>query len=45
MIPKGEKWHYIAVKYLSRLFHGITPNDKGDRYYLSRLHSVRTEQT
>ena len=32
MITDGEKWHYLVVKNLSRLFKGITSNHYGDFY-------------
>ena len=40
----NEKWHYLAVKSLSRLLRGITSNHNGDFYCLSCLHSYRTKQ-
>ena len=45
MIPNEEKegWHYLAVKKLSVLLHGITSKHKCDFYCLSCLHSFRTE--
>ena len=44
MISNGENWHYLAVKYLSRLLRGITSNYNSDYYYcLNCLHSYRTE--
>ena len=45
MIPNEEKkrWHYLAVKMLSALLHGITSKHKGDLYCLNCLHSFRTE--
>ena len=45
MIPNEEKkrWHYLAVKMLSTLLHGITSKHKGDFYCLNCLHSFRTE--
>ena len=44
MIPNEEKqrWHYLAVKKLSALLHGITSKHKGD-FCLNCLHSFRTE--
>ena len=30
-----QKWHYLAVKNLSRLFIGITSNHNGDFYCLN----------
>ena len=38
-----EGWHYLAVKKLSPLLHGITSKYKGDFYRLNCLHSFRTE--
>ena len=45
MIPNKEKEgrHYLAVKKLSELLHGITSKHKGDFYCLNCLHSFRTE--
>ena len=34
MVGDGEKWHYLAVKNLSRLFRGISSNHVGDNYCL-----------
>ena len=46
MISNKEKegWHYIAVKKLSALLHGITSKRHGDFYCLNCLHSFRTEE-
>ena len=38
-----KKWHYLAVKSLSRLLRGITPNHVGDFYCLNCFHSFNTE--
>ena len=38
MITDGEKYHYLAVKSLSRLLYGITSNHHGDFYCLGCLH-------
>ena len=43
MITDGEKWHYLAVKDLSRLLRGITSNHNGDLYCLNCFHSFRTK--
>ena len=45
MIPNEEKegWHYLAVKKLSPLLHGITSKHEGVFYSLNCLHSFRTE--
>ena len=45
MIPNEEKqnWHYLAVKKLSALLHGIFPKHKGGFCCLNCLHSFRTE--
>ena len=53
MVPNEEKegreakskarWHYLAVKKLSTLLHGINSKHKSDFYCLSCLHSFRTE--
>ena len=34
MITNGKKWHYLAVKNLSRLLRGITSNHNRDFYKL-----------
>ena len=38
-----EKWHYLAVKNLSRLLRGITSNHNEDFYCLNCFHSHRTK--
>ena len=38
-----EKWHYLAVKNLSRLLRGITSNHNGDFYCLNCFHSHHTK--
>ena len=38
-----DKWHYLAVKNVSRSFRGITPNNDGDFHCLGCLHSFRTD--
>ena len=43
MIADGEKWHYLAVKILSRLLYRITSNHHGDFYCLGCLHSFLTD--
>ena len=46
MIPnkeREERWHYLAVKKLSELLHGITSKHKGDFCCLNCLHSFRIE--
>ena len=43
MIGNGENWHYLAVKYLSRLLRGISSNHNSDYYCLNCFHSYRTE--
>ena len=43
MISDGQKWHYLVVKNLSRLFRGIKSNHKEDFYCLNCFHSYRTE--
>ena len=45
MITAGEKWHYLVVKNLSRLFKGVTSNHYGDFYCLNCFHSYRTKNT
>ena len=44
MIPNEEKegWHYLAIKKLSALLHGIASKHKGDFYCLNCLRSFRT---
>ena len=43
MITDGvNNWHYLAVKSLSRLFRGITPNNNGDYYCLNCFRLYRT---
>ena len=45
MIPnkKKEGWHYLAIKTLSAVLHGITSKHDGDFYCMNCLHSFRTE--
>ena len=43
MINDGQKLHYLAVKNLSGLLRGITPNHKEDFYCLNCFHSYSTE--
>ena len=45
MISNEEKegWHYLVVKQLSALFHGITSKHGSDFYCLNCLHSFRTK--
>ena len=40
----NEKWHYLAVKSLSRLLRGITSNHNEDFYCLNCLDSYRTKE-
>ena len=43
MITDGEKYHYLAVKILSRLLYGITSNHHGDFYcWVVYIHFVET---
>ena len=46
VIPNVEKegWHYLAVKELSALLHGITLKYKSDVYCFNCLHPFRTEK-
>ena len=44
MIGDAEKWHYLAVKNLPRLFRGISSNHKGDHYCLGCFHSYSTAE-
>ena len=43
MITNDEKWHYIAVKRLSRLLRGVTGNKNGDFYCLNCFHAYTTK--
>ena len=43
MISNGEKWHYLTVKNLSRLFRRITSNHKEDFYCLNCFHAYSTK--
>ena len=44
MITDGtSNWHYLAIKNISGLLRGITPNHNGDFYCLNCLHSYRTK--
>ena len=45
MIPNDKKewWHYLAIKKLSALLHGITSKHKGDFHCLNCLYSFSTE--
>ena len=43
MIPKGEGWHYFAVKKLSALLKGIRSKHDGDFYCLNWNHSFRAK--
>ena len=40
----NEKWHYLAVKSLSKLLRGITSNHHGDFYCLNCFHSYRAKE-
>ena len=42
MIGDSEKWHYLAVKNLTRLLRGISSNRDGDNYCLGCFHSYST---
>ena len=44
MITDGKKWHYLAVKSLSKLLRGITSNHNGDFNCLNCLHSYRAKE-
>ena len=43
MITDGEKWHYVAVKCLSRLLQELKSNKNADYHYMNYLYSFRTE--
>ena len=45
MITSNEKWHYLAVKSLSILLHGIMSKHNDDHYCINCLHSLWTEST
>ena len=38
-----EGWHYLVIKKLSALLHGLTSKHKGDFYCLNCLYSFRAE--
>ena len=44
MNTDGKKWHYLAVKSLSKLLRRITSNHVGDSFCLNCFHSYRTEK-
>ena len=35
-------WHYLAIKSVHGLLHGITSTNHGDHYCLNCFHSYRT---
>ena len=37
MITDGKKWHYLAVKSLSKLLQEITSKNDGKRHCINRL--------
>ena len=43
MITDGEKWLYLALKYLSALFRRITSKHEGDFYCLNCFQSYTAE--
>ena len=43
IITRGEKWLYLAVKYFSALFRGITSKHERDFYCLNCFQSYTTE--
>ena len=43
-ITDNKKWHYLAVKILSKLLRGITSNHNGDFYCLNCFHSYTAEK-
>ena len=43
MITGGEKWHYLAVKSLSRELRKITSNHNADYYCMNCLYLFRAE--
>ena len=43
MITDNENnWHYLAIKSIPGLLHGITSTNHGDHYCLNCFHSYRT---
>ena len=43
MITDNENnWHYLAIKSIPGLLHGITSTNHGDFYCLNCFHSYRT---
>ena len=44
MIPKGEKWHYLAVKEILALLRGTTSKSNEDLYCLNCLHFVEQKK-
>ena len=42
MIGDGEKWHYLAVKNLPRLFRGTSSNHDGGKYCSGCFQSYST---
>ena len=45
MFIGGKKWHYVALKSLSALLRGITPNHVEDFYCLNCFHSYRRKDS
>ena len=43
VITDGEKWHYLAVKNLSRLLRGVTGNNNSNFYCLKCFHAYTTK--
>ena len=43
MTTDGKKWHYLAVKSMSKLLRGIISNHFGDSYCLNFFHSYSTK--
>ena len=42
---ENNKWHYVAVKCLSRLCRALSSNNNGDFYCLNCLHAYRAENS
>ena len=42
---ENKKWHYVAVKCLSRLCRTLSSNNNGDFYCLNCLHAYRAENS
>ena len=43
MITETRKWHFLVVKNISTLLHGLMSKHNYDRYCVNCLHTFRTE--